>query len=132
MVFDPKTDGLAVLVLPTGRKSFVFDYYTRGGQRRRVTIGQVGPWTVKAAQAEARRLRVDTDRGGDPQGERQAERQAATVNELADMLEREHLQRKRASTVKSYVSILKTIRGELGTRKVADVSHVTLTACTAS
>ena len=37
--------GFGLLVLPTGVKSYVFQYRTPEGVKRRITIGQHGDWT---------------------------------------------------------------------------------------
>ncbi len=62
---DSKAPGLRVRVTNTGAKSFVFEAKLNRQTIRR-TIGDVRAWTIDAARAEANRLRVTLDAGGDP------------------------------------------------------------------
>lgn len=66
--------------------TYVLKYRTADGRQRWHTIGQDGaPWTPDTARKEARRLLGEVDKGGDPSGDRQARRRAATVAELCDL-----------------------------------------------
>ena len=57
--------GLAVRATAGDAKSFIFQAKVKG-QSMRVTIGNVGVWSIAAAQAEARRLQTVIDQGNDP------------------------------------------------------------------
>lgn len=60
-------------------------YRTRDGRQRWHTIGRHGaPWTPDQARDEARRLMREIAAGGDPSGDKQQGRDAATVSELCD------------------------------------------------
>lgn len=72
---DAKAPGLRVRVTMSGAKSFVFEAKLNRQTLRR-TIGDARAWTIDAARAEARRLRVTLDRGEDP---RELDRQAAAA-----------------------------------------------------
>jgi integrase len=121
--FDADVPGFAVRVTAKGSRSFVLQYTTRGGRERRYTIGRCGDWTTTEARQKAKRLRHDVDEGGDPLEDRQAERDAPTVADLADRFEQEHLPRKRASTAADYKRILRLhVIPALGRLKVADVT----------
>lgn len=69
-VWDTAMRGLGVLVSPSGKRSFVFQYRAEGGGRgaptRRVTIGEHGAITVKQAREHAARLAVSVVNGQDP------------------------------------------------------------------
>jgi integrase len=96
-LFDQQQPGLALRILPSGSKSFIFQARVgrgRGAKKTRTIIGAYGlPWTVELARTEAARLlslvKVD---GLDPVQERRAEKEAIrqaiadsnTVNEVCD------------------------------------------------
>jgi integrase len=112
--------GFGVRITAASAKSFVLNY-TLAGRERRYTIGTYPAWSVGAARDEAKRLRQDVDRGIDPLGAREAEREAATVNELGDRYLAEHAIRKR--TGKDDESMLqRLVRPELGNQKVAAIT----------
>jgi integrase len=127
---DTEVRGFAVRVTARGVRSFVLDYYTRGGRDRCFTIGQFPDWAVTAARAEAKRLRQEVDRGGDPLADVEAERAAPTVWELADRFTSEHLPRKRVSTAEDYRAMLENyVRPHFGPHaKVADVTFADVDA----
>jgi integrase len=78
---------------------------------------------VVAARAEASDLKRRIDRGDDPLGELESNRDAKTVADLAKRFEAEHLQKKRASTQTTYRAIIANdILPTLKTVKVADVT----------
>lgn len=65
--------------------TYVLFYRTKDGRQRWATIGKHGsPWTPDMARDEARRILVKVQDGGDPSGEKQEARKAATVAELCD------------------------------------------------
>jgi hypothetical protein len=66
--------------------SFIVVYRTREGRQRWHTIGRYGsPWTPDEARVEAKRLLGIVAAGGDPAGQRQADRRALTVASLCDL-----------------------------------------------
>ena len=67
--WDAKTPNLGILVTPKGTKSFIFETWFNG-KNLRITIGKTDSWSIPNAQAEARRLKVLTDKGVDPRDER--------------------------------------------------------------
>lgn len=67
--WDAKTPNLGILVTPKGTKSFIFETWFNG-KNLRITIGKTDSWSIPDAQAEARRLKVLTDKGVDPRDER--------------------------------------------------------------
>jgi integrase len=120
--YDPALPGFGIRITAAGARSFVLNYRTATGRERRITIGGFPSWNTASARKEARRLKRMIDEGGDPLGDVEAERQAPTVNELADRFEIEHLTRRRPGTAADYrAMLLKYIRPALGRLKVADV-----------
>jgi integrase len=67
--WDIKTPSLGLRVTPTGNRAYIFQTWFNGTNLR-LTIGDIETWTLGAAQAEARRLKVLTDQGTDPRVER--------------------------------------------------------------
>jgi integrase len=67
--WDAKTSNLGLRVTKSQNKSYVFEAWFNG-KSLRTTIGDVHTWTIAAAQAEARRLKVLIDQGIDPREEK--------------------------------------------------------------
>lgn len=131
IAWDDDVPGFGCRVTTAGARSFIFNYRVKGsGQERRITIGAVGNWKTGAARNEAKRLRRLVDSGADPRGELEQEREAATVADLIARFEREHLPRKRASTIKDYRGMLnKHAKPHFGKfTKVADVTYADIDA----
>jgi integrase len=127
IVWDNKVIGLGVRVTAAGHRAFVLDYRTHAGRRRRYTIGNFPDWSVVGAREEARRLKRDIDGGGDPLGEIEAARGAATVDDLIARFLAEHVSRKRPHTQYDYRNVLaRHLRPALGRLKVAEVTWADL------
>jgi len=122
ITYDPSSPGLGVQVTAGGRRAFVLRYYNRAGRQRQFTIGSFPDWSVVGAREEARRLKRLIDQGGDPLAEIEAERGAATVDDLIERFLEEHVSRKRPHTRVGYsVAIDRYIRPALGRMKVAAI-----------
>jgi len=68
-LIDKTVPGLKLRVTSGGAKSFVFEARAKGSNTKRYTIGDANSWTLGAARAEARRMRVLMDQGIDPKQE---------------------------------------------------------------
>lgn len=112
--------GFGVRVTARGARSFILNY-TVAGRERRYTIGGYPAWSVVAARDEARRLRQEIDRGVDPLADRETEREAPTVNELADRYIAEHAVKKRSGK-DDEAMLRRIVRPEFGNRKVASIT----------
>jgi integrase len=121
---DKRVPGFGVRTTAAGARSFILNYRTRGGRERRITIGAVGDWKIKAAREEARTLRRRIDQGEDPLAALEANRDAKTVADLAARFLTEHSERKnRASTTAGYRSFLdRWVLPKLKHLKVAEVT----------
>jgi integrase len=109
-------------------------YRTRDGRQRWHTIGRHGsPWTVDEARKEARRLLVKVDNGGDPAGEKAADRRSATVAQLCDdylaaatsgrLLTKRRLAKKPSTLASDKGAIERHIKPLIGALKVAAVTR---------
>jgi integrase len=121
--YDTEVTGFGVRVTAAGARSFVLNYRS-GGRERRFTIGSFPDWSAKQARELAKSLKRRIDMGEDPMGEREAERAAPTVNELADRFEAEHLPKLRPATEREYRSLIRSfIRPQLGKVKVETLRY---------
>ncbi len=75
--WDAKNPGyFGVRVTKNQVKAYIFQNRLHG-QTIRITIGDLNSWTITQAQAEARRLKVLTDRGIDPREEKKVQKAQA-------------------------------------------------------
>lgn len=85
ILWDNTLKGFGLLVLPTGVKSYIFNYRNAFNRERRLTIGKHGGGLTPDA---ARSLAEDFERqvaiGRDPLEDKKTLRQALTVGELLD------------------------------------------------
>lgn len=99
IVWDDELKGFGLLVLPSGVKSYFYQYRTREGRQRRATIGKHGQWTPAQARQKAEDYRQLARGGGDPLGDKRALLEAPTVGEVLDAyLDSERFREKAAST----------------------------------
>jgi integrase len=123
LYYDRDVSGFACRVTSSGQKSFVLNYRIRGRERR-ITIGRWPAWKTKAARAEAATLRQEIDRGFDPLEEREEERKAPTVADLAKRYDAEHLPGKRPRSAGEDRALIRDyILPALGRLKVADIKR---------
>ena len=113
-LWDTELRGFGVRITRAGQRSWVLQYSTDGGQRRRITLGPVGSLTL----AQARRLAAgqlrDVMAGLDPAAERKRRRQAPTLADLEERFLREHGSRRAAKTVEMYRSAFRELLAALG------------------
>jgi integrase len=76
LLWDTRLKGFGLLVLPSGSRSYIFQYRIggRSGRLRRYTIGRHGsPWTPDSARKRAEDLAETVRKGIDPKDAEQAE-----------------------------------------------------------
>lgn len=123
IAYNSEIKGFGVRITAAGARAFILNYRA-GGCERRITIGSFPDWNVKKAREEAAALKRRIDGGQDPMADRHAQREAPTVNALADQFEAEYLPRKRPSTQDKYKRLLRVhIRPAIGSKRVADLRH---------
>lgn len=83
-LWDHTLPGFALLTLPSGAKSYVFQYRTAEGRSRRATIGKVGALTPDQARSLADEMSRAVKGGGDPLEDKRKTREAITVGQLLD------------------------------------------------
>lgn len=91
-LWDPALPGFGAVIYRSGARAFVVSYRI-SGRKRLHTIGGWPAWSVTAARERARLLKREIAQGIDPQAERIEAREAATVADLVERFEREHLPR---------------------------------------
>jgi integrase len=129
IVFDGLIAGFGLRVMPTGAKSYIYEYRPGAGGRaqpkRRYTIGKANDLTPDMARKEAERLRAVVATGGDPMGAKTDARQAETVAEVADLWLSTHVLAKRgAGTHEHYRDLLdRIIKPALGKLKAKTLPH---------
>jgi integrase len=121
IIKDDEIRGFGVRVTAGGARSFVLGYSVNARERR-FTLGAFPVLTTAMAREKARKLRQQILDGIDPMAERQAEREAPTVDELCARYDEDYLPRKRPSSVQQDRSRMRRhIRPALGARKVKDI-----------
>lgn len=121
VLWDNEVPGFGIRVASTGRKTFVFQYFT-GTRSRRITLGTFGALTADQARQKARSLKQQVKDGHDPLADKQAERAAETVSDFCDRFLEEHVGKKKYRTQVEYKRMIKDfIRPELGKMRVKDV-----------
>jgi integrase len=82
-VWDTETKGFGVKIFPTGIKSFIFQYRTREGNSKRLTIGKLSDTlTVDQARKIATEKLREVLNGKDPQAEKKARREVPTLAQV--------------------------------------------------
>lgn len=83
-VWDEEIKGFALVVLPSGVKTYVFQYRNRLQVNRRLTLGKHGKVTAEQARDLAKEMRLAVSAGRDPLAERNEIRATPYIGELLD------------------------------------------------
>ena len=122
-LWDSEVAGFGLRVYPSGRKSFLVTYRTRGKQRF-FTLGRFGELTVQQARTEAQQLLARARQGEDPAAERLRYRKAPTVKDLWERYMKEHaVPNKKPTSIKTDEVGWRVILPKLAERKVADLTR---------
>jgi integrase len=128
VLYDTEVRGFGLRVYPSGEKSFVLRYRTRGGRVRLLTIGRYGPMSLAEARERARRTSVKVMDGGDPVAERQKDRAADTLRAFADLYLERHAKARKMSWRDDQRRLENRILPDLGNRKLAEIRRSDLAA----
>jgi integrase len=133
VAFDARLHGFGVRVMPSGVKTFIFEYRPNGGGRavakRRLKLGRFGPLTVDEAREKARRAYGTVANGFDPSVERAEQRAAVTVAGLIDAFVAEHVETKcKAATAEAHKASLMKLKAAYGGLKAANLTRPQLAA----
>ena len=122
---DSIAPGFLCKVGSTGRKTFMLQYRTLGGERRKPAIALFGELTVEQARDIARDWLAEVRQGKDPSLDKQRARLNPTVAELCDeFITRHSIPHNEPSTVSGNRSyIRKHIKPRLGKLKTAEVTR---------
>ncbi len=123
-LWDTELSCFGVRIYPTGRKSFVVSYWSRG-RRRFYTIGPYGKMTLPQAREAALEVFLQVRRGEDPSAQRLTARQAPTMGDLADRHIDEHakIKNKARSAKRDRRAWDRCVLPKLGKRKVKDITR---------
>jgi integrase len=94
--FDAEVPGLSLRVTPTGVKSWTVLYRHRQRLRRH-TLGTTAVLSLAEAREQARDVLHDARKGADPATEKQEDRKAETIGDLARLYLEQHAKRKKRS-----------------------------------
>jgi len=121
-VWDPDMPGFGIRVWTSGTKVFTFKY-TKCAEQHWITLGRYGVLTVDQARKKAQKIRLQILEGEDPHKKLAEQRNAPTVNELAQRFMEEHVQTKtKATTQRQYKeAVTRFIAPQLGKRLVRDL-----------
>lgn len=99
-LWDSRLSGFGLVIQPSGRKSYCFQYRDTQGKTRRMSIGRHGdPHTPESARAIAKKLALKVAAGDDPLQSKRAELKTHTAGSIFDLyLDSARFAEKAAST----------------------------------
>ncbi len=123
-LWDTELAAFGLRIYPSGRKSFVVSYWSRG-RRRFFTLGQFGRLTVQQAREAALEVFLQVRRGEDPSGDRRSAKHAPTMADLADRHIEDHakIKNKARSAKRARQLWDRCVLPKHGKRKVADIQR---------
>jgi integrase len=123
-IWDDDLAGFGLRVLPSGRKGYIVQYRV-GRRSRRISLGSTNVVICEQARTAAIKVISAARNGEDLAEQRDTDRRAITVRELADRFDREHVAvRVKDSSAKGYRRLLdRTILPALGRLRVTEVTR---------
>jgi integrase len=127
VVFDGALPGFGLRVMPSGAKSFILEYRANGGGRgvakSRLTLGRYGVITVDQARQAALTALARIRLGSDPQAEKNRQRSALSINDLAERFLEDRASALKPKTEKNYSAALAKLRKAHGTIKATALTR---------
>ncbi len=131
--WDSELRGFGVRVFPTGLKTFVIKFRTRGRRQRWLKLGAFGALTAEQARDRAKAELAKVLDGEDPADAREQQRAAVTLAQLCDdyleaakaglVLGRKGVPKKMSTVVSDRCRVDAHVRPLLGKRKAAEVTR---------
>ncbi len=109
-LFDTIEKGLILRHSTAGTKTFAYRYRSNG-KNRQFKIGKFPDVSLSEARKQVQQLRIDVDKGIDPQIEKRKKRykpKELTFKELSDRFIKNHLSNRKNSTRKEYKRIIES------------------------
>ena len=114
-------------VMPSGAKSFILEYRANGGGRgvakSWLTLGRYGVITVDQARQAALTALARIRLGSDPQAEKNRQRSALSINDLAERFLEDRASALKPKTEKNYSAALAKLRKAHGTIKATALTR---------
>lgn len=125
ILWDAELKGFGLLLLPSGIKTFIFQYRNQAKRSRRLTVGRYGALTVDDARKIVRETVVQIANGGDPVSVRRSYRDGPTMAKLLERYLAEHSAVHNApATFKDVTSVVSShLVPRIGNIKVSDLSR---------
>jgi hypothetical protein len=122
--WDTELKGFGIVILPSGRRTYVIQYRNKDRIKKRIKIGIHGQLTAEEARDLAKRRLADVAHGEDPAEQKKQFQNLATFKDLArDYIDR-HGYRKRVRSLQEDQKLLNNvILPELGNLKVAYITR---------
>lgn len=122
---DVLTPGFLCKIGRSGRKTFMLQYRTFGGERRKPSIGLFGELTVEQARGIAQKWLAEVREGKDPSLDKHKARDNPTIKELCEeYIERHSIPFNKPSTVKGNRGYIKNhVVPRIGKQKAADLTR---------
>lgn len=124
IAWDGSLKGFGARVYASGAKSFVLDYRTAHGTKKRLTIGRYPTITVEQARKKALSLLSAVNDGEDPAQEKKDKRKGLSVRELGSIYIERHAKPRKRSWKEDQRRLDKFVTPALGSKAIAEITRV--------